>query len=116
LQTAKELLNVINAIEKNCTLSFTQSYIGIKSSNGYLVFWLCNRKNSKSLLCFRERENVEQIEKLFETSSIRNTYSNHEFSVEGVDKDFISTHKNLLRQIHEIRYLVAKIDDEVTEN
>jgi hypothetical protein len=105
LQTAKELLNVLNASGQDLKIKFTQSYIALTNSRGN-AYWLYKRAEPKSHLYFKEKneEKVDAIKSLFDSFSIPNTYNKYQEFFVVVDKDFIKKHKEVITKVNNIRY------------
>jgi hypothetical protein len=113
LQTAKELLGIVNASGLNLKLNFTQSYVAIVNSRGN-AYWLYKRSDPKSYLGFKERndEKAEAIRSLLDTSSIPYTYNKYQEFLIILDKDFIKKHKEIFAKINSIRFAT---DDNISD-
>ena len=79
LQTAKDILAIINSDEHVLNLNFTQSYVSIVNKNKSNIYWLYKRAEPKSYIGFREKdeEKVENIKNLLDKSSIPFTYTKY---------------------------------------
>lgn len=108
LQTAKDLLAIINSSEKVFTLNFTQSYVAIINSSKSNIYWFYKRAEPKSYLGFRERddEKVESIKNLLDKSSIPFTYNKYKEFLIVIDRDFVKKHKEIVSTINKIRFSV----------
>jgi len=104
LQTAKELLTVLN--DQKLKLNFTQSYVALITKRGNNAYWLFKRSEPKSYLGLKEKneEKVEAIKRIFDTSSIPYTYNKYQEFLVVVDKDFIKKHKDIFIKVNAIRY------------
>jgi len=114
LQTAKDLLELLNKNYVDFNLNFTQSYLSLVTNKGN-AYWLMKRTNPKSYLGFKERneENVEAIKNLFDKNSISYTYNKYKGFLVVIDRDFIKTHKDLLLEINKLKYsTLLKNEDE----
>jgi hypothetical protein len=107
LQTANELLNIINKEKQTLKLHFTQSYISLVDINTFEhIYSFHKRGEPDSRLFFKEKndEKAETIKELFGTSSIQFTfYKDKAFGI-TVDKDFVKKHKDIFSKIHNIRF------------
>jgi hypothetical protein len=105
LQTANELLGIINDGGQTLKLNFTQSYVALKNTRGN-AYWLYKRAEPKSYLGFTERndEKVEAIKTLFDTSAIPFSYTKYQEFLVVVDKAFVKKHKDIFTKVHNIRY------------
>lgn len=76
IQTAEEILSIVNGETKAFSIIYTQEYVSI-SSAGRNTYWLYRRVQPKSHLNFREKEEekVEMIKALFDKSNISYTYN-----------------------------------------
>ena len=108
LQTAKELLNILNASESKLKLNFTQSYVALITNRGNNAYWLYKRSEPKSYLGLKEKneEKVEAIKRVFDTSSIPYTYNKYQEFLVVVDKDFVKKHKDVFNKVNSIRFTV----------
>jgi hypothetical protein len=111
LQTAKELLDIINSSGHTLKLNFTQSYVALINSNGN-AYWLQKRTEPKSALYFKVKneEKVEAIKSIFDNASIPYLYSlkYQDFYV-VVDKNFLKTHKDIFIAINNLRYSIEAV-------
>jgi hypothetical protein len=109
LQTAKELLNTINANGQNLKLNFTQSYVSLINTRGN-AYWLYKRAEPKSYLGFKERddEKVEAIKNLLDKASVPFTYNKYQDFLIVIDKEFVKKHKDIFIKVNNIRY--SKVD------
>jgi hypothetical protein len=105
LQTAKDLLALINSNGRNLKLNFTQSYVAIVSNKGN-AYWLYKKSEPKSDLGFRENDEakVEAIKKICDDYSIPFRYNKYKEFYIGVDKEFIKKHKEIILKIHDTRF------------
>jgi hypothetical protein len=107
LQTAKDLLTLINSSGQILRLNFTQSYVALINNKGN-VYWLYKRADPKSYLSFRERddEKVESIKNILDKSSIPFTYNKYKEFIIVIDRDFIKKHKDIILNINTVRFIV----------
>jgi len=105
LQTANDLLGIINDSGQTLKLNFTQSYVALVNTRGN-AYWLYKRAEPKSYLGFKEKndEKVEAIKTLFDTSSIPFSYNKYQEFLVVVDKAFVKKHKDVFIKVHNIRY------------
>lgn len=105
LQSAKELLNIINSSRQTLKLIFTQRYVALINTRGN-AYWLYKRTNPKSYLGFKEKndEKVEAIKSVLDNASIPFTYNKYQEFLIVVDKDFIKKHKDVFIKVNNIRY------------
>jgi hypothetical protein len=115
LQTAKDLLAIINSNELKFSLNYTQSYVAIVSSNKSNMYWLYKRSEPKSYLGFREKddEKVESIKNLLDKNSIPFTYNKYKEFLIIIDRDFIKKKKDIVLTINKLRFT---IETETEEN
>jgi len=106
LQTAKDLLTIINSNEKVFTLNFTQSYVAIINNSKSNIYWFYKRAEPKSYFGFREKdeEKVETIKNLLDKSSIPFTYNKYKEFLIVIDRDFLKKHKEIVLTINKIRF------------
>lgn len=104
LQTAKELLTIINSTEQILKLNFTQSYIALVNSKGN-AYWLYKRSEPKSYLGFKERddEKTEAIKNIFDKSAVPFTYNKYQEFLIVVDKEFVKKNKEIFLKVNNIR-------------
>ena len=100
IDTAKELLQTVEGIFESPSLRYVKNYIAINVfGNNY--FWFHKRSANKSLLGFRiSDEFLEDVSKLLDEQSISFVQKRNRIKV-TVDKDFITKHAEMLRQIAE---------------
>lgn len=100
VDAAKELLDSIGDIFEKPSLSYVKSFIAIKvSGNNHFSFH--KKSGNKSLLIFRISDHrADETKKLLDENNISYTQKKDRFRF-AVDKDFISKHADLLRQIAE---------------
>ncbi len=100
IDTAKELLQTVEGIFESPSLRYVKNYIAINIfGNNY--FWLHKRSASKSLLGFRiSEEFLEDVSKLLDEQSISFVQKRNRIKF-TVDKDFITNHAEMLKQIAE---------------
>jgi hypothetical protein len=113
LQTAKELLSVINSTGQTLKLNFTQSYIALINSRGN-AYWLYKRSDPKSYLGFKEKDDeiVEAIKSILDKSSVPFTYNKYNEFLIVVDKEFVKKHKDIFVKVNNSRY---SVDSEAVE-
>ncbi len=104
LQTANELLSILNSNGALLKLNFTQSYISLVNDKGK-SYCFYRRSDPKSYLGFKEKndEKVESIKNLLDLSAIQFTYNKSQEFLIVVDKDFIKKHKDVFININKIR-------------
>jgi len=100
VDAANELLALVGDIFESPALGYLKYYIAINvSGNNY--FALHKRSANKSLLGFRiSDDHVDEVSKLLDEQSISFTQKRDRIRF-TVDKDFITKHADLLRQIAE---------------
>ena len=105
LQTAKELLNIINLSGQTLKLNFTQSYVALINTRGN-AYWLHKRSDPKSYLGFKEKseEKVEAIKNILDNASIPFTYNKYQEFLIVVDKEFVKKHTDIFVKINNLRY------------
>jgi len=110
LQTAKDLLSVINSSGQLLTLNFTQSYVALVTPKGN-VYWLYKRADPKSYLGFKERdeEKVEAIKNILDKSSIPFTYNKYKEFLIVIDRDFVKKHKDIILKVNNARYATEPV-------
>jgi len=98
LEHAQALKEIVDEVYEEASLRFVKSYISI-SLDGNLHFWLYQRKDNKSLLCFYAKEDVvEKVEALINEEEIGYNVRNGEFRIK-VDIHRIQKNKDLLKNI-----------------
>lgn len=110
LQTAKELLNIINSGGQTLKLNFTQSYVALVNNRGN-AYWLYKRSEPKSYLGFKEKddEKVEAIKTVLDKSSVPFTYNKYKEFLIVVDKEFVKKHKEIFTKINSLRYSMDSV-------
>jgi hypothetical protein len=105
LQTAKDLLAILNHDSQSIVLNFTQSYISLVR-NGTNAYWLHKRVSPKSYFGFKERdeEKVEAIKSLLDKSSIQYIYNKNKEFLILVDTEFVKKAKDVIIKVHRIRF------------
>lgn len=105
LQTAKDLLNVINVNGQNLKLNFTQSYVALVNPRGN-AYWLYKRADPKSYLGFKEKddEKTEAIKNILDKSAVPFTYNKYQEFLIVIDRDFIKKHKDIFLKVNDIRF------------
>ena len=100
VDAANELLETIGDIFESPSLSYVQSYIAVRvSGNNYFEFR--KRSTPKTALRFRISDDyVEEATKLLDEQSVSFVQKRDRIKF-TVDKDFITKHADLLRQIAE---------------
>jgi len=106
LQTAKDLLALINSSGQNFNLNFTQLYVSLMGNKGNNAYWLYKRADPKSYLGFKERdaEKVEAIKEVFDQASIEHTYNKYQEFYVYMDRDFIKQYRDIILKVNEIRF------------
>lgn len=104
LQTAKELLSIINSTGQILKLNFTQSYVALINSKGN-AYWLYKRAEPKSYLGFKERddEKTEAIKNILDKSAVPFTYNKYQEFLIVVDKEFVKKNKEIFVKVNNIR-------------
>lgn len=104
LQTAKELLSIINSTGQILKLNFTQSYVALINSKGN-AYWLYKRAEPKSYLGFKERddEKTELIKNILDKSAVPFTYNKYQEFLIVVDKEFVKKNKEIFVKVNNIR-------------
>ena len=104
LQTAKELLNIINNGSQELKLNFTKTYLALINNRGN-VYWLQKRTEPNSNFGFAEKNKnkIKAINNLLNAPPIHFTQKNQWFSFD-VDKDFVEKNKDIFIKIHNIRF------------
>lgn len=113
LQTAKDLLSIINSSGQILQLNFTQSYVALVNSKGN-VYWLYKRAEPKSYLGFKERdeEKVELIKNTLDNSSIPFTYNKYKEFLIVIDREFVKKHKDIILKVNNIRFSTETVTTE----
>lgn len=114
LQTAKELLSILEGSGPTLKLNFTQSYVALITNRGN-AYWLYKRSEPKSYLGFKEKndEKVEAIKGILDKASIPFTYNKYQEFLIVLDKEFLKKHKDMFLKINNIRYAEgSEITDE----
>jgi hypothetical protein len=114
LDTAKELFNMLSNETKNISLKYTQSYINIvvDRRNSY---YFDKRTKPSSILWFnvKDEEKEEAIKTLLEKNNIFFNFNNKYKDLSlTIDKNFIQDNKNIILQLHNLRYKEYKIEEE----
>jgi len=113
LQTARKLLEIISEQAKNISLNFTQSYISIMI-DGRNSYMFDKRTKPNSILWFnvKDEEKEEAIKKLLDSNNIvfnfNNKYKDFSFTI---DKKFIESNKDILLELHSLRYKEYKTEE-----
>jgi hypothetical protein len=104
LQTAKELLSIINSTGQILKLNFTQSYVALINSKGN-AYWLYKRTEPKSYLGFKEKddEKTEAIKNILDKSAVPFTYNKYQEFLIVVDKEFVKKNKEIFVKVNNIR-------------
>lgn len=104
LQTAKELLSIINSTGQILKLNFTQSYVALINSKGN-AYWLYKRTEPKSYLGFKEKddEKTEAIKNILDKSAVPFTYNKYQEFLIIVDKEFVKKNKEIFVKVNNIR-------------
>lgn len=104
LQTAKELLSIINSTGLILKLNFTQSYVALINSKGN-AYWLYKRTEPKSYLGFKEKddEKTEAIKNILDKSAVPFTYNKYQEFLIVVDKEFVKKNKEIFVKVNNIR-------------
>ena len=104
LQTAKELLSIINSTGQILKLNFTQSYVALINSKGN-AYWLYKRAEPKSYLGFKEKddEKTDSIKNILDKSSVPFTYNKYQEFLIVVDKEFVKKNKEIFIKVNNIR-------------
>lgn len=105
LQTADDILKIINSEALTFNVIYTQTYISL-SYGGRNLYWLNKRAQPKSYLNFKEKdeEKVQVIKNLFDKANISYSYNKYkDFSI-TIDNNFVKTHKDLIKEINDIRF------------
>lgn len=116
LEAAKEFMKILSESEAGLSLSYLQGYIKI-AKNGRSIYWLTRRAEPKSDLSFHEKddEKVATIKEMLDRESTSYTYNKHKNFHFTVDKQFLSAHANLFKEIHKIRLVNSSDSDEIDE-
>ena len=113
LGTAKELLNMISEKTKNISLKLTQSYINIMI-DGKNSYYFDKRTKPNSILWFnvKDEEKEDAIKALFDKNNIVFNFHNKykDFSL-TIDKKFICDNKNIILELHKLRYKEYKTEE-----
>ena len=105
LQTAKEVLNIINNGSQELKLKFTKNCL-VLMNNRSNIYWLQKLTEPNSNFCFIEKneEKIKAIHNLLDASPDRFTQNkNNEFFIK-IDKDFVEKNKDIFIKIHNIRF------------
>ena len=113
LKTARKLLEIISEKAKNISLNFTQSYISIMI-DGRNTYLFDKRTNPNSVLWFnvKDEEKQEAIKNLLNSNNIVFNFNNKykDFSL-TIEEKFISKNKEILMQLHDLRYKEYKTEE-----
>lgn len=109
LQTAQDILTIINGDTKTFSIIYTQTYISI-TSGGRNLYWLNRRVQPKSYFNFKEKdeENVEAIKAIFDKANISYSYNKYKDFAITIDNNFVKANKDLLLKVNEIRFKETK--------
>jgi hypothetical protein len=105
LKTAQKLLGILKIDDPQTSINYTQSYISIvvQKRNAYL-FDKRTKPNSIFWFNVKDEEKQEAIKKILDEKDVSYSLNKYKDFCLTIDADFIDTYKDLLIEIHNIRY------------
>jgi hypothetical protein len=105
LKTAQKLLSILKVNDPQTSINYTQSYISIvvENRNAYL-FDKRTKPNSMFWFNIKDEEKQEAIKKILDGKDVSHSFNKYKDFCLTIDAGFIDTYKDMLIEIHNIRY------------
>lgn len=105
LKTAQKLLSILKVNDPQTSINYTQSYISIvvENRNAYL-FDKRTKPNSMFWFNIKDEEKQEAIKKILDGKDVSYSFNKYKDFCLTIDAGFIDTYKDMMIEIHNIRY------------